>query len=111
MIPPIAMNSILYSLLYDHALSETARTQLKQWMMDNKVSDPLLRAALPAGWHIANRSGYDNNYGSRGITAAVWQQGKQPIMISIYLAKTGKPMAVLNTAIAKIGQLIFTHLK
>ncbi|PSU77647.1 class A beta-lactamase [Photobacterium phosphoreum] len=108
---PIAMNSTLYSLLYGHALSETARTQLKQWMMDNKVSDPLLRAALPAGWYIADRSGYDSTYGSRGITAAVWQQGKQPIMISIYLAQTGKPMADLNAAIAKIGQLIFTHLK
>ncbi|MCD9476159.1 class A beta-lactamase [Photobacterium phosphoreum] len=108
---PIAINSTLYSLLYGHALSETARTQLKQWMMDNKVSDPLLRAALPAGWYIADRSGYDSTYGSRGITAAVWQQGKQPIMISIYLAQTGKPMADLNAAIAKIGQLIFTHLK
>ena len=107
---PIAMNSTLYSLLYGHALSETARTQLKQWMMDNKVSDPLLRAALPAGWHIADRSGYDSTYGSRGITAAVWQQGKQPIMISIYLAQTGKPMTELNTTIAKIGQLIFKNL-
>lgn len=105
------MNSTLYSLLYGHVLSEKARIQLKQWMMDNKVSNPLLRAVLPAGLYIADRSGYDNNYGSRGITAAVWQPGKQPIMISIYLVQTGKPMADLNTAIAKIGQLIFTHLK
>ncbi|SMY17480.1 class A beta-lactamase [Photobacterium aquimaris] len=108
---PIAINSTLYHLLYTDALSTSARTQLKQWMMDNKVSDPLLRAVLPAGWHIADRSGYDSTYGSRGITAAVWQQGKQPIMISIYLAQTGKPMAELNTTIANIGQLIFQHLK
>ncbi|OBU20747.1 class A beta-lactamase [Photobacterium aquimaris] len=108
---PITINSTLYHLLYTDALSTSARTQLKQWMMDNKVSDPLLRAVLPAGWHIADRSGYDSTYGSRGITAAVWQQGKQPIMISIYLAQTGKPMAELNTTIANIGQLIFQHLK
>ncbi|OBU13844.1 hypothetical protein AYY19_07030 [Photobacterium aquimaris] len=108
---PIAINSTLYHLLYTDALSTSARKQLKQWMMDNKVSDPLLRAVLPAGWHIADRSGYDSTYGSRGITAAVWQQGKQPIMISIYLAQTGKPMAELNTTIANIGQLIFQHLK
>ncbi|SMY35440.1 class A beta-lactamase [Photobacterium andalusiense] len=108
---PIAINSTLYHLLYTDALSTSARAQLKQWMMDNKVSDPLLRAVLPAGWHIADRSGYDSTYGSRGITAAVWQQGKQPIMISIYLAQTGKPMAELNTTIANIGQLIFQHLK
>lgn len=107
---PNAMNSTLYHLLYGKALSVNARAQLKQWMMDNKVSDPLLRAALPAGWHIADRSGYDSSYGSRGITAAVWQSGKKPIMISIYLSQTGKPMPELNAAIANIGQLIFKHL-
>ncbi|MEC6830689.1 class A beta-lactamase [Photobacterium toruni] len=108
---PIAINSTLYRLLYGNALSEQARIQLKHWMMENKVSKPLLRAALPVGWHIADRAGYDSTYGSRGITAAVWQQDKQPIMISIYVTQTGKPITELNAAIAKIGQLIFTHLK
>jgi beta-lactamase class A len=77
------------------------------WMMDNKVSDSLLRSSLPNDWSIADRSGA-GGYGSRGITAVVWSGKRTPLIISIYLTQTDASFDERNKAIAGIGKKIFT---
>lgn len=106
---PNAMANTLAKLLYKGALSTQSALKLKQWMVNNKVSDSLLRATLPSQWSIADRSGYDSNHGSRGITAAVWSEDHAPLIITIYLGQTGKPITQLNQAIAEIGERIFIY--
>nr|WP_211677023.1 class A beta-lactamase [Moritella sp. 36] len=106
---PNAIASTLSALLYHGALSTQSTQKLKQWMMNNKVSDSLLRAVLPTQWSIADRSGYDGNHGSRGITAAIWSSKRQPLIITIYLGQTGKSISQLNKAIAEIGESIFAN--
>ncbi len=103
---PNAMVENLYKLLFGNVLPEAYKAQLKQWMMDNKVSNSLLRASLPAGWSIADRSGA-GGYGSRGITAVVWSDERTPLIISIYLTQTDASFDKRNKAIAEIGKEIF----
>lgn len=105
---PKAMVSTLNTLLLGELLSDTDKAQLKTWMQDNKVSDPLLRSVLPQGWSIADRSGAGGN-GSRGITAMIWRADRQPIMISIYLTETELSMAERNKVIVEVGKRIFTE--
>jgi len=105
---PNAMVSTLNTLLLGEVLSNTDKAQLKTWMQDNKVSDPLLRSVLPQGWSIADRSGAGGN-GSRGITAMVWHADRQPLIISIYLTETELSMAERNKVIAEIGLKIFNE--
>ncbi len=104
---PNAIVKSLHELLFGSALSEASKTQLKQWMMDNKVSDTLLRSSLPSDWSIADRSGA-GGYGSRGITAVVWSDKRTPLIISIYLTQTEASFDERNKAIAGIGKEIFT---
>ena len=103
---PIAIVSTLSRLLLGDVLLDTDKNQLKTWMQNNKVSDPLLRSILPQGWFIADRSGAGGN-GSRGITAMLWNSGRQPLIISIYLTETELAMAMRNEIIVEIGKLIF----
>ncbi|WP_428033479.1 class A beta-lactamase [Amphritea sp.] len=105
---PDAMVNSLAELLYGETLSASAAAQLKQWMMDNKVSDSLLRSVLPQGWSIADRSGA-GGFGSRGITAIVWSEQQTPIVIAIYLTQTDASFDRRNRAIAEIGQAIFSR--
>ena len=105
---PAAMAHTLAKLLYQDSLSKPAQQTLLRWLQDNKVSDPLLRSVLPAQWQIADRSGYDSQYGSRAITAAVWSPSQSPLIITIYLGQTHKSIEQLNKAIAEIGAAIFT---
>ncbi|MBY4677207.1 class A beta-lactamase [Marinobacterium sp. CAU 1594] len=105
---PNAMANSLAELLFGNTLSQTAKDQLKQWMMENKVSDSLLRSELPTGWLIADRSGA-GGFGSRGITAVVWPAEKPPLVIAIYLTQTDASFDSRNQAIAEIGKTIFEH--
>lgn len=104
---PNAIVHTLDNLLYGKVLSEPSKKQLKQWMMDNKVSDSLLRSVLPKDWSIADRSGAGGN-GSRGVTAAVWSNSQNPLIIGIYLTQTDADFDTRNQAIASIGKAIFS---
>jgi len=103
---PNAMVKSLHKLLFGNILSQSSKLQLKQWMIDNKVTGSLLRSVLPESWSIADRSGA-GGFGSRGITALVWSEHQTPLMISIYLTKTKASFTQRNKAIADIGKVIF----
>ena len=103
---PNAMVTSLHTLLFGDVLSQASKIQLKQWMIDNRITGSLLRSALPKGWSIADRSGA-GGFGSRGITAVVWSDKRTPLIISIYLTQTDASFAQRNKAIADIGKSIF----
>jgi beta-lactamase class A len=103
---PNAMAQSLHKLLFGDVLSQLSKWQLKQWMIDNKITGSLLRSVLPEGWSIADRSGA-GGFGSRGITALVWSEHQTPLIISIYLTQTKASFAQRNKAIADIGKEIF----
>ncbi|MFT5234874.1 MAG: beta-lactamase class A [Shewanella sp.] len=102
---PNAMVKTLNNLLLGGVMTEVSKTQLKFWMQQNKVSDTLLRSVLPKGWFIADRSGA-GGYGSRGITAIIWNTKRAPLIISIYLTETELSMAERDSVIAEIGEEI-----
>ncbi len=103
---PYAMNKTISNLVLGSALNESSKQQLKDWMEANKVSNGLLRSVLPKGWEIADRSGA-GGHGSRGITAVVWNEQKQPLVISIYLTGTKASIPERDEEIAQIGQAVF----
>ena len=103
---PNAIVNSLNNLLFGNVLSKASKIQLKQWMIENKVTGSLLRSVLPDGWIIADRSGA-GGYGSRAITAVVWSTERSPIIISIYLTQTKASFKERDKAIADIGREIF----
>ncbi len=105
---PTAIAETISELLYGTTLSKTSQLQLKSWMVNNQVTENLLRSVLPVGWEIADRSGA-GGYGSRSITAVVWSQTHAPKIISIYIAETGASFEQRNESIVKIGKAVFNH--
>lgn len=103
---PNTMVKTLNELVYGNVLSEESKAQLKTWMMDNQVSDGMIRSILPDGWKIADRSGA-GAYGSRAITAIVWSDTRDPLIISISLTETKLTIPERDTVINEIGELIF----
>ncbi|MDD9180376.1 MULTISPECIES: class A beta-lactamase [Aliivibrio] len=103
---PNAMTNTLNELLFGQTLTTADKNTLKGWMVNNKVSDPLLRSILPRNWSIADRSGA-GGFGSRGITAVLWNEKRAPIIMSIYLTQTNLDMAARNQVIVEVGNAIF----
>lgn len=102
-----AMAVSLNKLLLGDALSESSRTQLKQWMEGNKVADGLLRASLPKGWSIADRSGA-SDYGVRGVISMAWSEAQAPLIITMYVRKNGTSLEERDRVISDIGHVVFS---
>ena len=102
---PAAALSTLEKLLFGKALSMSSRRQLTDWMIDDKVADDLLRASLPEGWEIGDKSGA-GGYGSRSIVAVIWPPEKGPILVTVYLTENEADFPTRNQAIAGIGEVI-----
>ncbi|MCS5946596.1 serine hydrolase [Klebsiella variicola subsp. variicola] len=73
--PRPAWPATLRKLLTAQHLSAGSQQQLLQWMVDDQVAGPLIRAVLPPGWFIADKTGAGER-GARGIVALLGPDGK-----------------------------------
>ncbi|WP_313626803.1 HER family class A beta-lactamase [Atlantibacter hermannii] len=103
---PQKMAAGLQKILTAPPLISANRATLAQWMRDDKVGDALLRAALPKGWAIADKTGA-GGYGSRAIIAAVYPPERPPFYVAIFITQTEASMKMANEAIAAIGKQLF----
>jgi beta-lactamase class A len=105
---PDAAAASLGTLVLGEALSRSSRQRLEAWMAANAVAGALLRANLPAGWRIADRSGA-GGFGARSIIAVVWPTGRLPLVAAIYLTETAASFDARNRAIAELGRALFAE--
>ena len=106
---PRAMTQTMQRLLLGSALDPANQKQLTDWLIADEVGGPLLRAAIPVDWRIADRTGA-GGFGTRGVVAVIWPPKKAPIVTAIYLTETAATMDQRNAAIADIGKAIVTEL-
>eukprot|EP00903_Cladosiphon_okamuranus_P001262 g1260.t1 len=102
---PNAAAATLKKLVLEETLSEGARQTLTGWLIGNKVGNATLRAGLPEGWRIADKTGAGAN-GSRNNIAVIWPDGRKPVVIAIYITQTAAFFDARNAAIAKIGRAL-----
>ncbi len=102
---PAAMLANMKTLLVETAaLSAASRNQLAAWLVGNTTGAERLRAGLPAGWRVGDKTGS----GSRGETndiAIAWPPGRPPILIAAYFAGSRAPADDRNGAIADVGRI------
>lgn len=105
---PQAMGETLRRLLLGDALAPEGRDQLEAWMAANAVADGLLRAKLPEGWQIADRSGA-GGHGTRGVIALLRPTEGAPLVVAIYMDGRKHDLKTRDAAIAEIGGAIFAE--
>lgn len=106
---PLAMVASLQEVLLGTTLSESAQATLIGWMENNQVANDLLRASLPPGWTIADRSGAGRTQ-TRSIIAMVTPPARHPFIVAIYLDGTETNLAGRSAAIARIGNAVMAAL-
>lgn len=105
---PNTMSLSIKNILTGDVLSNASKDQLKKWMINNKVADNMLRASLPKGWEIADRSGA-SDYGIRGIASMVWSNNHEPVFISIYVRKGDSSLDERSEVIRILGAHMFNE--
>lgn len=102
---PAAMAATMHKLVLGSALSEPSRNQLRQWLLDNKTGDTRLRALLPAGWRVGDKTG-TAAHGTANDIGVIWPPGRAPFVVAAYLTETSRPMEQRNATLAQVGQLL-----
>lgn len=102
---PAAMLSNLYSLVLGGALSTASRDQLGRWLIANKTGDARLRAGLPGGWRVGDKTGSGGG-GSTNDVGIMWPPERPPILIAVYLTETSKPDEQGNATIAAVARAV-----
>ena len=70
------------ALTLGSTLSPASRQQLIAWLVVNQTGDARLRAGLPAGWKVGDKTG-NGGYGTRNDIAVIWPPGGAPIAIAV----------------------------
>jgi beta-lactamase class A len=92
-------------VLLGEALSEASRRQLEAWLIDDKVGDKRLRAGLPLGWRIGDKTG-SGDRGTANTIAIIWPPERAPIIAAVYYTESSAPMDVRNGIHKEISALI-----
>jgi beta-lactamase class A len=107
---PAAMLENIRLLVLGNALSHASRQQLTVWLLGNKTGGTRLRARLPNGWRVGDKTGI----GERGTTNDVglfWPPRRDPVIVAAYL--TGSPASTeqRNGMIAAVGEAVAKTLR
>jgi len=101
---PRAMNRTLGVLLFGRALAPESRQLLRGWLEASVTGATRLRAGLPAGWTVGEKTGTYSRVGGNDAGFAQ-PPGGSPLLISVYLETTAVPPAERDRIIADVGRL------
>jgi beta-lactamase class A len=102
---PAAMIGDLRHLLTGKALLRPSQLRLQGWLDACKTGDALLRAGLPRGWTIGDKTG--SGHGTHNDVAFARPFGRRPILIAVYLTQaTSISDDQRDAAIADVGRVV-----
>jgi beta-lactamase class A len=80
---PRALVHDLRAFVLGDALPARERRQLTEWLRTNTTGAGLIRAGVPDGWAVGDKTGTGATYGARNDIAVVWPPDRAPIVIAI----------------------------
>lgn len=101
---PAAMLATLRTLLLGNRLSPRSREQWLAWLQANRTGDERIRAGLPKGWRVGDKTGTGER-GTANDVAIVWPPTRGPLIVTAYLTGTDATAAQRNAALAEVGRL------
>jgi beta-lactamase class A len=85
---PRAIAALFRNLVLGDRLTPQARELLTGWLVGNTTGATRIRAAVPAGWRIGDKTG-TGSYGTVNDVAVAWPPGTAPVVLAVL---TTRPM-------------------
>ncbi len=103
---PLAMAGTMRRLLLGEALSPGSRERLTAWLVGCRTGDARLRAGLPAGWRVGDKTGTGPApLVPTNDVAIAWPPGRAPILIAAYLEGARGSDAERSAVLAEVGRI------
>ncbi|MFK8031481.1 MAG: class A beta-lactamase [Gammaproteobacteria bacterium] len=95
---PMAMLSVMRDALYGEILQSESQGILKKWLVSNETGTTRLRAGLPTGWLVGDRSGTSSNNANNNVAFAEPPAGTPPNGPLLIVSFTNAPNPTLKEA-------------
>ncbi|MGX1884900.1 class A beta-lactamase [Streptomyces sp. NPDC055287] len=89
---PRALAYDLRAFVLGDVLGKGERAELTKWLRTNTTGAELIRAGVPKGWTVGDKTGTGSGYGARNDIAVIWRPDTAPIVVAI-MSNRGKENA------------------
>ncbi|MFE9655933.1 class A beta-lactamase [Micromonospora sp. NPDC006431] len=107
---PRALATDLRAYVLGDALSAEDRAVLTGWLKGNTTGDKLIRAGVPAGWQVGDKTG-SGGYGTRNDIAVIWPPDGAPIVLAVLSSRDEKDAEHDDKLIAQAAKLTVEALR
>jgi beta-lactamase class A len=107
---PRALAADLRNVAVGDVLSREKRALLAHWLITNVTGDGLIRAGVPGGWKVADKSG-QGGYGARNDIAVIWPPRAKPIVLAILSTQPQKDATPNDDLVAEATRVAVAALK
>jgi beta-lactamase class A len=102
---PRAMAESFRRFALGDVLNPASRAQFVDWLVANTTGDMRLRAGLPAGWRVGDKTGtWNEGWFSTVDIAVAWPPGRAPLVIAGFVTDHRSTEAG-ETALAEVARL------
>ncbi|MFJ7980598.1 class A beta-lactamase [Lysinibacillus xylanilyticus] len=102
---PKALANDLQAYALGEVLTHEKQTMLVDWLKRNTTGDNLIRAGVPKGWEVGDKTG-GGGYGTRNDIAIVWPPNREPIVIAILSSRDKQDATYNDELIAKASEVV-----
>jgi len=106
---PAAMALSLQSLALGNALPPAQRKQLNEWLHGNTTGAKRIRAAIPAGWQIGDKTG-SGDYGTANDIAVLYPPERKPLVIVVYYTREEQNAKRNDDVVAAAARIVVDSL-
>jgi len=99
---PDAMANLLARLVRSRVLTDASKARLYGWLRSATTGLTRIRAGVPAGWTVGDKTGTTNSSGND--VAILWPPSGAPIVLAVYLADVRGTDAQRDAAIADVAR-------
>ncbi|WP_432562946.1 class A beta-lactamase [Kineococcus sp. SYSU DK003] len=108
---PRAFGKVLQAYAVGDALEADDRELFVQWLRDNTTGDEQIRAGVPAGWVVGDKTGHAGVYGNQNDIAVVWPAGgAAPWVLAVFSDRPEADAESDDALIARAAGLVVAEL-
>lgn len=107
---PRALAEDLRAFVLGDALAAEDRDALADWLLRNTTGADLIRAGVPAGWRVGDKTG-SGGYGTRNDIAVLWPPDGAPVVIAVLTAKHARDAEPSDALVADAARVAVDALR
>lgn len=107
---PNAMAAAVKKIVLGDVLTAPQRAQLVTWLKGNTTGADSIRAGVPTGWIVGDKTG-SGDYGTSNDVAVIWPPTGAPLVLAVFFTQHQKDAKSRKDVLASATRLVMEHLK